>query len=362
MPNSKGGGPRSHFLSLLLASVSGGLGKRAEGDRVGTRVHLPFTLLILFLAIAPPVAECRVILRYLDGSLVEDTVTLKKGRGEVTLPSTWVEGSLRVVPSPGRVIEDVRFVPVSTTPQRKRELDRLREERELLEDRLKALEVKEDIFAKAARSQSARTPKKTKTNPDPLATIREGTAYAVAQLESVYRSRRLAQRRIAEIDRRIPLLAGEPRAVGRRVVITASSSPRVTVRYLDRSGGWSPRYRVELGEGDARLVVISDHDGGRVVPDRIGSAETPIWDVSVTGRVATIPCTVESLSVTGWGVDRVAATLLCQIEHPLPAGEVTCIRNGAYAGEGTIVWREQPRFTLVCGEKSDRDEERGTRP
>lgn len=362
MPNSKGGGPRSHFLSLLLASVSGGLGKRGGGDRVGTRVPVPFTLLILFLAIAPPVAECKVILRYLDGSLVEDTVTLKKGRGEVTLPSTWVEGSLRVVPSPGGVIEDVRFVPVSTTPQRKRELDRLREERELLEDRLKALEVKEDVFAKAARSQSARTPKKTKTNPDPLATIREGTAYAVAQLESVYRSRRLAQRRIAEIDRRIPLLAGEPRAVGRRVVITASSSPRVTVRYLDRSGGWSPRYRVELGEGNARLVVTSDQEGGRVSPDRLGSTETEAWDLSLRGAAATFSCSVESMTVTTRGVDRIAATILCPKGRPLPEGEVICIRNGAYTGEGTIVWREQTRFTLVCGEKSDRDEERGTRP
>jgi len=329
---------------------------------LSSRLLIPLLFLSLSLSLPLQGAEAGVILRYLDGSLVEERVPLKGGKCEVKLPPTFVEGSLRVVPPPGGVIDDVRFVPVTISAERKRELDRLLREREGLEDRLKALAVKEEIFARAARSQSSRTPKKTKTNPDPLATIREGTSYAVAQLEGVYRSRRETERRIGEIDRRLPLLRGEPRGVGSRVVVTASSADRVTIRYLDRTGGWTPRYRIELGERESLLLIQSDQQGGRVVPDRIGSRETTAWGVTGKQTAASVTCTTESLTVTPAGVDRIDAVLVCPMERPLPEGEVICIRHGAFAGAGSMQWRDSNRLFLVCGGHDTRRNEGGMKP
>ena len=67
---------------------------------------------------------------------------------------------------------------------------------------MQALEAKETVFKAAAKSQSGKAPRKTKTNPDPLAGVRQATEYAIAQLESVYRARRMAESDLNSVEAR----------------------------------------------------------------------------------------------------------------------------------------------------------------
>jgi hypothetical protein len=62
-----------------------------------------------------------------------------------------------------------------------KELDTLLEQRNRLGDRLQALETREEIFKSATKSQSGKAPRKTRANPDPMLTIRQGTEFAIAQ-------------------------------------------------------------------------------------------------------------------------------------------------------------------------------------
>jgi len=84
-------------------------------------------------------------------------------------------------------VERVELLPCQVPERRQKELDALIEQKNRLEDRMKALDTREDIFAAAAKSQSSKAPRKTKANPDPLASVRQGTDFAIAQLEAVYR-------------------------------------------------------------------------------------------------------------------------------------------------------------------------------
>ncbi len=63
--------------------------------------------------------------------------------------------------------------------------------RDALGDRLKALNAREAIFKSAAKSQSGKAPRKSKTNTEPLTAVRQGTEFAIAQLENVYHARRM---------------------------------------------------------------------------------------------------------------------------------------------------------------------------
>ena len=68
---------------------------------------------------------------------------------------------------------------------------------------LQALATREEIFKSAAKSQGGKAPRKSKANPDPMQAIRQGTEFAIAQLEAVYTSRRRTEQEIRRIDSRI---------------------------------------------------------------------------------------------------------------------------------------------------------------
>lgn len=310
-----------------------------------------FTLLAALLLFPLPL-RAAVTLRYLDGSLVEERLFLKRGSGELKLPPTLVPGSVRVIPDPGAEVVDVRRKTVTPTPTQERELTSLKKERERLSYRLEALEAKERIFEKAARTQSGRVPKKTKTNPDPLATIREGTAYAVAQLEGVIAARRGAEKRVREIDARIALLSGEPAAAGERLVVTVKGGERVVVRYQDRTGGWIPRWRLRMsGDREAVLQVVADgaRRGERVVPAPTAGEDVPAWTVGEASTAATVACSVDSIVERTTGAGEVEATLSCPPLPVLFAGPVDCFKSGAYVGEGKTTSVDGGRITLLCG-------------
>jgi len=147
---------------------------------------------VLFLVI-PAGATSRTVTLYLNGARFENEFSTAGGLIEVSLPAAMQDGSLRVKPLDGALIEHVEIVQARPDPKRIKELEKLADRRNAIMDRLRALEAKEAVFKAAAKSQSAKAPHKTKSNPEPLASVRKGTEYAIAQLEGVYRTRRMVE-------------------------------------------------------------------------------------------------------------------------------------------------------------------------
>ncbi len=137
------------------------------------RVTLATSLLILFTLNADAFAS-RSLTLYLDGAQIEQRETARKGYLEITVPAAALKDSLKIAPDKG-----VEILRVSTAPQKLaknvvNELGQLDERENQLNARLKALSVREEIFKSAAKSQSAKAPRRTKTNPEPLSTIKAG--------------------------------------------------------------------------------------------------------------------------------------------------------------------------------------------
>ncbi len=117
-------------------------------------------LCIMMLA-APAVAAPAKVTLYLDGARVEREADAVKGEVGVSLPPGMAAGSLRVKPLQGAAIAGVEIESAPPSPKTEKEIARLTARREALADRLKALEVKEEIFRAAAKSQSGKAPRAT---------------------------------------------------------------------------------------------------------------------------------------------------------------------------------------------------------
>ena len=223
-----------------------------------------------------------------------------------------------------------------------KELDLLIEQQSRLEDRLQALDARESIFEAAAKSQSSKAPRKTKTNPDPLASVRQGTDFAIAQLEAVITARRRTTQELKRINSRIAELtrhtAGGPTV---RISVSAPNG-RIRLAALLADSGWRPRYELRLSaSGPASLTqlaeITSPPAGFRVlmapgslangmpqqaIPLLPGKA-TPLasWQLPVTRQQVTIaPLTSFTVSLTNsTGMD-------------LPGGETAIYYQGEFFG------------------------------
>ena len=223
--------------------------------------RLPIILTLSVALLSTVAVQARDITVFSDGSLLELEATARKGLVELALPLPIREGTLRVKPLDGGVIGRVELLPARLPDKLRSELERLTEQKYRLEDRLKALETREEIFAAAARSQSSKTPRKTKTNPDPLSSVRQGTEYAIAQLEAVFTARRRAEQELKQVSSRIETLRKQGQS-GPTVRVTLSApGSRVRVAALLQEGGWKPSYELRLeGGSEARLVQLAEAD------------------------------------------------------------------------------------------------------
>ena len=114
------------------------------------------------------------------------------------------------------------------------------------------------IFKSAAKTQGGKAPRKTKTNPDPMQAIRQGTEFAIAQLEAVYTSRRKTEQEIKRIDSHIAAakVSGRgPENVARLYVSPANG--RVTSRYVLAGQTWTPRYDMYLDGSSSSQLYMS---------------------------------------------------------------------------------------------------------
>jgi hypothetical protein len=255
-----------------------------------------------------------------------------------------VRDSLRIRPASGTAIQRVEILNSAADPSKgDRELNALLEQRSRLGDRMEALATREEIFKTAAKSQSGKAPRKTKTNPDPLQSIRQGTDFAIAQLEAVYTARRRTEQEIKRLDGRIA--AARSTSGGTATVARIQLTPargRAVIRYAVAGSGWTPRYDIFLDDSHTAQLHLSGQFSGafsgyllQASPAMLdGYGAAPVFPVpSVpSSRIASyrLPVSDERF---GAGIQSSFSFIITNSEPVyLPAGEASLYKKGEYIG------------------------------
>jgi len=305
---------------------------------------LPAIILLLTTA-AGACAAGRSVTFFSDGAAVELEAAAVRGIAEIPLPAGTLAGTLRIKPERGTSILRVETQPLRRDAKGEKERDALIEQRSRLEDRLRALATREDIFKSAAKSQSGKAPRKTKSNPDPLLSIRQGTDFAIAQLETVYTARRKTEQEVRRIDARIASTRkGGKDAESMARVVVSPGNGRVTARFAIAGPGWAPWYDIRVGQGASALVTLYGYVPAlfsgykvRVSPTSLGSTATepPSVPFTAVGRYARLAEYRMAIGEEDFGSGPLPsfAFLLKNVTGAyLPAGEASCYRVGEYRG------------------------------
>ncbi|MDK9717676.1 MAG: hypothetical protein OEL57_07175 [Trichlorobacter sp.] len=307
-------------------------------------------------------AAPRQLTLFSDASLIEVEITAKRGVAEFSFPAPVKEATLRVRPLDSSYsIGRVDLLPFKTSDKLQKELDSLTEQKHRLEDRLKALDTREGIFAAAAKSQSSKAPRKTKTNPDPMTSVRQGTDFAIAQLEAVFTARRRAEQDLKRVEGRLAGL--QKTAVGGptvRVSVTPATS-RIRVAALLKDGGWTPRYDIRIqGNGTALLALAADTstlpDGYTisVTPAAVSAGQpTQTYPFSTAGsaHLANWQLPTEKEQVTASPIPGFSITIKNNSALPLAAGKATIYYSGEYLGTTYFSGLAAGASTTVTGPK-----------
>lgn len=303
-----------------------------------------FSLFLLFIATNTAMADSKNITFFSDGAIVEIENSASKGVVEINLPSGMLESSLRIRPVGNTIIKRVDLLPARVDAKRVKEIETLTEQKSKLEDRLKALETREEIFKAAAKSQSGKAPRKTKTNPDPMQSIRQGTEYAIAQLESVYTARRKTEQDIRRVDAKLAALKknGTTAEAVARVSVTPKNG-HILATYALPGFPWTPVYDLRLNnDGNALLTMsgqlpsaFNGYQLKAVAASLANSTVTPVRVASgsLTAKLADyrLPVTEETF---GNGLTSAFSCILTNqsVAH-LPAGEASVYRKGEFWGK-----------------------------
>lgn len=321
--------------------------------------YMHITLICLCLAVfsAASASAASTVTFYRDGALYQQDVSAKKGVIDVPLAAGLLESTLTVIPAAGSTILEVETLHNRIEGTASKEMEALVEQRRKLEDRLQALETREAIFTAAAKTQSGKAPRKTKTNPDPMQAIRQGTDYAIAQLEAVYTARRRAMQEIKRIEALLAATEKGNSSSKHSVKITVTpANGRVTLRYATSERGWQTHYDLHLtGDGTARLELsaraIESRRGYqvRVSPAPLaesGKAKTfPLQSGKTTMGSYLLPITVES-SIEGV-YNSFSGTITNNSPDYLPSGESGLFRKGAYVGRFVFAGMSSGRSRTV---------------
>ena len=314
--------------------------------------------LTLLLSVVSAHAGSKSLTCYLDGGRVSQEVTVRRGFAEVLLPNDLVSGSLRVRPLAGAVITRVQTVPAKIDAKAEKVLASLDERKDALGDRLKALDTREEIFTAAAKSQSAKAPRKSKTNPEPVTAIRQGTDLALVRLEEVYRARRATEKELKALEVKRSELAKKANVGGSVARIWLQGRDgAVAVEYLVAGGAWKPVYDFRLDgspmvavtlrallpevESGVSVAVVTAHLSA---PDAAGAVPLPA--AGDYAAVATFTLPVAAAPVTT--VSPLTFTVTGAMDRSLPPGDGACFWKGEYFG--TVVFAGlAPGGTLELG-------------
>jgi hypothetical protein len=318
--------------------------------------------LFSFLIILVPwsASAARSLSLYLDGALVEQQEIAQRGYVEFSLPAGAAPESLRIRPESGVTIARVLTSPRKPGKEIARELAALADREDLLHDRLKALSVREEIFKAAAKSQSAKAPRRTRTNPEPLATIRQGTDLALAQLESVYQAKRKTDRELTQLAERRSKLQKQENGGGSLVKIwVAPAAGRVIVSWIQTDRFWTPAYQLRVTEpGEAVLALHANEvtlEKGESANLHLSRLQSPVSSgFAYKGEAMPLygfPVKLDRLQ-GGEPQTPLSLSLVNTSGTDLPAGETACYRNGIYMGKGKFIGAAADKAAeIVCNGK-----------
>ncbi len=305
---------------------------------------LVFSFLFILAASSQCMAGDKTITYFLDGARVTYETAFSGGYVEIPLPGGLVPDTVRVKPRSNANIDRLELVKTPKGPKATREIPGLTERKNVLQDRLKALETREDIFKAAAKSQSGRAPRKTKNNPEPMANIRKGTEFAISQLESVYAIRRKTEQELASLESRLSVLQATNRADNYvcRVWFSAKRG-RARISYLVSDLSWRPVYDFRLnGDGRAEMIVRAIYvPSGKNTPAFVVSGKMsdfeniPAMPESVSkpyDKIGEYRFPVEKEALSSGPVDSLTFTFSNLTDRKFPAGYASCYRHGEYLG------------------------------
>ena len=288
-------------------------------------------------------ADARSITFFSDGAIAEIEATATKGIVEIPLSPGMIDNTLRIKPLGGTMIQRVDFLSVRRETRGEKELDTLLERKNRLEDRLQALTTREEIFKAAVKSQSSKAPRKTKSNPDPMLSIRQGTDFAIAQLEAVNTARRKTTLEMLRIDTRIAEMrkGGTGTETVARVSVTPNNG-RLRIRYALAGQTWTPRYDIRMnGDGKAALTLYGQLPRPfagyllRAAPATLADSDNAHSFPVTAGSVAKLaefilPAREEQFGI---GLTTSFSSILTNKSTVyLPAGEASIFRNNEYVG------------------------------
>ena len=303
-----------------------------------------FSIFLLFIATNTAMAAGKSITFFSDGAIVEIESSATKGIAEINLPGGMLENSLRIRPVGNTAIKQVELLPVRIDIKRAKEIETLTEQKSKLEDRLKALETREDIFKAAAKSQSGKAPRKTKTNPDPMQSIRQGTEYAIAQLESVYTARRKTEQEIRRVDAKLATLKknGTTAEAVARVAVTPKNGHFIAT-YALPGFPWIPVYDLRLNNDGNALLTMSGQLPSTFSGYQLKASAASLSDTSTAPVIAANGSTTAKLAdyrlpVTEERFDSgLTSAFSCILTNQsavyLPPGEASVYRKGEFWGK-----------------------------
>lgn len=301
--------------------------------------------LLLLLVCRPASGAQKSVTLYLDGARVELDAAAVNGYLEYALPESFTPGSLRVKPLGGGSVLRVELVPAERDRRRAREIAGLEARKDELLDRMQALSSRQEIFSAAAKSQSGKSPRKTKANPDPVASMRQGTEFALTQLEAVQRSKRNCGRLLDALE--LKLAAARKGAAVARVWLSGRSA---RLSYLTSGERWIPNYDFRWsGDASGELVLharLPRAEKGVQYQVSAGTVAQGLAAKAARGEFTTLsryPLTLTSGARSPYPPLSFAFS---RVEAGLPPGEAAAYWRGEYLGSGRFAGAGAGEFTI----------------
>ena len=305
--------------------------------------HLCICFSLAVVSSAGPVLAANSITFYRDGALLQQEAVAVKGVLELPLAADFLENSLSVVPAAGTSIISVETMRKDAVNSADKELEALTEQRRKLEDRLQALAAREAIFTTAAKSQSGKAPRKSKANPDPMQAIRQGTDFAIAQLEAVYTARRKTTHELQKLDARITAgRKGRGSSTNSVRIAVSPQNGKVTLRFATAERGWQPQYNLYPENNGAVRLQLSARVTGALPGYHIRVSSGLLAEYA---SAETVPAQAGSTVITNYRLPLAdgqysegiypyfSGRITNSTPHYLPAGEAGLYRDGAYRGK-----------------------------
>ncbi len=320
---------------------------------------------VLICMTAQATASTSTVTCFLDGAKVEFETGFTNGYLEVSLPGGMIEDSLRIKPEGDTAILRVERHRLGADRETGREVATLTERKNLLADKLKALEAKERIFAAAAKSQSGRALRRTKNNPEPLADIRKGTAFAVSQLDSVFVQKQKYEKEMASLDAKLSMLR-TAQGTGREIcgIWFSSKSGRARIKYLTSDRNWRPVYDFRLdGSGHVRLIMralldpVEKNSTIFVLPGKMSDPDhgscNPVPVSRNFDKVVDYTFTVANQVLSQIPISSILFSFSNGSGCKFPPGDASCYLQGEYMGGFTFKGAApKESVTLTAGKLS----------